>query len=243
MSSKYIITDFRTFIKKKFGRRVNFVKKELEKREKHDMDNNTVSLIGKIDSEFHFSHEVYGESFYTAKLSVKRLSGVIDTIPIMISERLVEVSADYREQYVYVTGQLRSFRCPKKQKRRLRLFVFVRALEFLEGADEECYENQIFLNGYICKDTIYRMTSQGKEIADVMVAVNRAYGKADYVPCIVWGRNAQYVARCEVGTQVQLCGRVQSRAYTKKISETETEWHVAYEVSINKISLPEKVVM
>lgn len=222
---------------------MNFVKKPLEKREKHAMDNNRVSLIGQIVSEFHFSHEVYGEGFYTAKLSVKRLSGAIDTIPIMISERLVEVSGDYREQYVYVTGQFRSFNYPKGQKRHLKLSVFVRALEFLGGADENCFENQVFLDGYICKKALYRRTSQGREIADVMVAVNRPYGKSDYIPCIVWGRNAQYMASCEVGAHVQLWGRVQSRVYTKKKSETKTEQHVAYEVSINKISLPEKAVM
>lgn len=219
------------------------MKKQLEKREKHAMDNNKVSLIGQIVSEFHFSHEVYGEGFYTAKLSVKRLSGVIDTIPIMISERLVEVSGDYREQYVYVTGQFRSFNCPKEQKRHLELFVFVRALEFLEGADENCFENQIFLDGYICKNAFCRKTSQRREIADVTVAVNRAYGKSDYIPCIVWGRNAQYAASCEVGTHVQLWGRVQSRVYTKKKREIGAEQHVAYEVSINKISFPEKAVM
>ena len=219
------------------------MKKQLEMKEVQPMENNKVALIGQIVSEFHFSHEVYGEGFYAAKLSVKRLSGAIDTIPIMISERLIEVSGDYREQYVYVTGQFRSFNCPKEQKRHLELFVFVRALEFSEGADENYFENQIFLDGHICKKALYRKTSQGREIADVMVAVNRPYGKADYIPCIVWGRNAQYVASCEVGTHVQLWGRVQSRVYTKKKNETKKEQHVAYEVSINKIGLPEKAVM
>ncbi len=198
-------------------------------------ENNQVSLVGEIVSDFTYSHEVYGEGFYMVELSVNRLSNFVDYIPVMISERLIDVTGDYRGSYVYINGQFRSFNRHEEQKNRLVLSVFARELEILEEANEEDDCNQIFLDGYICKEPIYRKTPLGREIADVLIAVNRSYGKSDYIPCICWGRNARFVSTFNVGTHVQILGRIQSRDYVKKISETETEQRVAYEVSISKI--------
>ena len=194
-------------------------------------ENNQVSLMGEIVSDFTYSHEVYGEGFYMVELSVNRLSDFVDYIPVMVSERLVDVSADYRGTYVYITGQFRSFNRHEEHKNRLVLSVFARELEFLDGPDEECPSNQIFLDGYICKEAIYRKTPLGREIADLLVAVNRSYGKSDYIPCICWGRNARFASSFEVGTHVQIWGRIQSREYKKVIDGVE-ETKVAYEVSI-----------
>ncbi len=198
-------------------------------------ENNQVSIVGEIVSDFKFSHEVYGEGFYMVEVAVNRLSNFMDYIPLMISERLIDVNADYKGQIIYAMGQLRSFMRHEEKKNRLVLSVFVRELEFLEETTDEVKSNQIFLDGYICKEPIYRKTPLGREIADLLIAVNRSYGKSDYIPCIWWGRNARFASGFEVSQQVQLLGRIQSREYIKKISETETETHVAYEVSISKV--------
>jgi len=200
-------------------------------------ENNQVSLVGEIVSDFQFSHEVYGEGFYMVEISVNRLSNFVDYIPVMISERLIDVTADYRGTYVYINGQFRSFNRHEEHKNRLVLSVFARELEFLEEADEEEASNQIFLDGYICKEAVYRKTPLGREIADLLVAVNRSYGKSDYIPCICWGRNARFASTFEVGTHVQIWGRIQSREYVKKLSETEVEQRIAYEVSVSKIEI------
>ena len=200
-------------------------------------ENNQVSLVGEIVSDFTFSHEVYGEGFYMVEISVNRLSNFVDYIPVMVSERLIDVSGDYRGAYVYITGQFRSFNRHEEQKNRLVLSVFARELEILTDATEDDASNQIFLDGYICREAVYRKTPLGREIADLLVAVNRSYGKSDYIPCICWGRNARFASTFEVGTHVQICGRIQSREYVKKISDTEVENRVAYEVSVGKIEL------
>lgn len=200
-------------------------------------ENNQVSLVGEIISDFTYSHEVYGEGFYMVELSVNRLSNFVDYIPVMVSERLIDVNSDYRGVYVYITGQFRSFNRHEERKNRLVLTVFARELEILEEIDEETVSNQIFLDGYICKEAVYRKTPLGREIADLLVAVNRSYGKSDYIPCICWGRNARFASTFEVGTHVQVWGRIQSREYVKKISETETEQRIAYEVSVSKIEV------
>lgn len=200
-------------------------------------ENNQVSLVGEVISDFTYSHEVYGEGFYMVELSVNRLSNFVDYIPVMVSERLIDVNSDYRGVYVYITGQFRSFNRHEERKNRLVLTVFARELEILEEIDEETVSNQIFLDGYICKEAVYRKTPLGREIADLLVAVNRSYGKSDYIPCICWGRNARFASSFEVGTHVQVWGRIQSREYVKKISETETEQRIAYEVSVSKIEV------
>ena len=192
-------------------------------------------MIGEVVSEFTFSHEVFGEGFYLVSLAVSRLSDQVDVIPLMVSERLLDVKQDYRGQTVEAIGQFRSYNCHEGVKNRLVLSVFVRELNFLEEFTDCTKTNQIYLDGYICKEAIYRKTPLGREIADLLLAVNRPYGKSDYIPCIAWGRNARYASGFAVGSRVRVWGRVQSREYTKKLSETQCEKRVAYEVSVSKL--------
>ena len=199
------------------------------------IENNQVSIMGKIDTGFTFSHQVFGEGFYLVSLAVSRLSDQVDVIPLMVSERLLDVKQDYRGQTVEAIGQFRSYNCHEGVKNRLVLSVFVRELNFLEEFTDCTKTNQIYLDGYICKEAIYRKTPLGREIADLLLAVNRPYGKSDYIPCIAWGRNARYASGFAVGSRVQVWGRVQSREYTKKLSETQCEKRVAYEVSVSKL--------
>ena len=203
------------------------------------LENNQVSIVGEIISDFQYSHEVYGEGFYMVEVAVSRLSNFSDYIPLMISERLIDTSQSYIGQKVYVTGQFRSYNRHEELKNRLVLSVFVREIEFIEEETEEMKSNQILLDGYICKDPIYRKSPLGREIADLLVAVNRSYGKSDYIPCICWGRNARFAARFEVGVHVQIWGRIQSREYVKRLNEDEVEKRTAYEVSVSKIEYME----
>ena len=199
------------------------------------IENNRVTIIGEVVSEFEYSHEVYGEGFYTLNISVNRLSNSVDIIPLMVSERLVDVTEDLRGVIIEASGQFRSYNRHEETKNRLVLSIFVRELQFLDDYMEENSTNQIFLDGYICKPAIYRKTPLGREIADILIAVNRPYGKSDYIPCIAWGRNARFAANFEVGTHIQVLGRIQSREYTKKVNEEECERRTAYEVSVSKI--------
>ena len=206
------------------------------------IENNRVCIIGEIVSEFTFSHEVFGEGFYIANVSVNRLSDMVDVIPLMISERLIDVTKDYRGMKIEVAGQFRSYNRHEGTKNKLVLSIFVRELRFLEDdemPEEQSKSNQIFLDGYVCKPPIYRKTPLGREIADILVAVNRPYGKSDYIPCICWGRNARYASAFEVGGHVLIWGRIQSREYMKRIGENETEKRVAYEVSVSKLEYME----
>lgn len=207
------------------------------------IENNRVIIIGEIVSEFAFSHEVFGEKFYTAYLSTERTSGAADIIPFMVSDRLVGVSANWVGQSVEVIGQLRTYNKHEGEKSRLLLSVFAREFEVWEddGEDRPHDENTIFLDGYICKAPNYRETPLGREIADLLVAVNRPYGKSDYIPCICWGRNARFAGKLEVGTRIAIEGRIQSREYQKNISDTETETRTAYEVSVSKINAIEEM--
>ena len=199
------------------------------------IENNQVTIMGKVATEFSFSHEVFGEGFYMVEVEVKRLSNSEDRIPLMISERLIDVTQDYTGEYIMVHGQFRSYNRHEEQKNRLVLSVFVREISFMEEEPDGTKTNSIWLDGYICKEQIYRKTPLGREIADLLLAVNRPYGKSDYIPCICWGRNARYASGFEVGEHVQLLGRIQSREYVKRISDTETEKRVAYEVSVSKL--------
>lgn len=199
------------------------------------IENNQVSIIGEIVSEFVFSHEVFGEGFYLVDVQVKRLSESCDRIPVMVSERLIDVNEDYRGEFVKVTGQFRSYNRHEEKRNRLVLSVFAREVEFPEEEPENAKTNQIFLDGYICKPPVYRKTPLGREIADLLIAVNRPYGKSDYIPCICWGRNARFASGFEVGGHAQIWGRIQSREYVKKLSETESERRIAYEVSVSKL--------
>ena len=199
------------------------------------IENNQVTIMGKVATEFSFSHEVFGEGFYMVEVEVKRLSNSEDRIPLMISERLIDVTQDYTGEYIMVHGQFRSYNRHEEQKNRLVLSVFVREISFMEEEPDGTKTNSIWLDGYICKEPIYRKTPLGREIADLLLAVNRPYGKSDYIRCICWGRNARYASGFEVGEHVQLLGRIQSREYVKRISDTETEKRIAYEVSVSKL--------
>ncbi len=199
------------------------------------IENNQVTIIGEVASDFTFSHEVFGEGFYMVDVLVKRLSNSDDCIPLMVSERLIDVTQDYTGEYIMASGQFRSYNQHGEHKNRLVLSVFVREVSFVEEELDGAKTNTILLDGYICKQPIYRKTPLGREIADLLLAVNRPYGKSDYIPCICWGRNARFASGFEVGEHVQVLGRIQSREYIKKISETETEKRIAYEVSVSKL--------
>lgn len=199
------------------------------------IENNQVSIMGKIISGFVFSHEVFGEGFYMVDVSVQRLSESTDTIPVMISERLIDVTQDYQGEYIQIFGQFRSYNRHEEKKNRLVLSVFAREISFVDGEGDKVKSNQIFLDGYICKTPIYRRTPLGREISDMLLAVNRPYGKSDYIPCICWGRNARFTSGFEVGGHVQIWGRIQSREYVKKLDDDTTEKRVAYEVSVSKL--------
>ena len=203
------------------------------------IENNKVSVIGEVVSEFTFSHEVFGEGFYLVNVSVDRLSDMVDIIPLMISERLIDVTKDYKGMLVRACGQFRSFNKHEENRNHLILSVFVRDLEFIESMDG-VRPNQIILDGFICKQPVYRMTPLGREICDILLAVNRSYGKSDYIPCICWGRNARFAGNLEIGSRIQLIGRIQSREYQKRVSENELIRRVAYEVSVNKLEFHEK---
>ena len=198
-------------------------------------ENNQVTIMGEIVSDFSYSHEVYGEGFYMVEVSAHRLSSFVDYIPVMVSERLVNVQESAEGKCVYITGQFRSFNRHEEHKNRLVLSVFAREFELVEQFEEENAANQIFLDGFICKPPVYRKTPLGREIADMLLAVNRPYSKSDYIPCICWGRNARYASAFTVGGHVLLWGRIQSREYMKKITETESQKRVAYEVSVSKL--------
>ena len=202
-------------------------------------ENNQVIIAGEIVSGFTFSHEVYGEGFYMMEMAVNRLSSYADYIPVMVSERLIDVTESYEGQYISVVGQFRSYNRHEEKKNRLVLSVFAREIEFTGEPGEDVKSNQIFLDGYICKEPIYRRTPLGREIADLLIAVNRSYGKSDYIPSICWGRNARYAAGFAVGEHVQLWGRIQSREYVKRLNEFETEKRIAYEVSVSKVDCVE----
>ena len=207
--------------------------------------NNHVTIAGQVVSDFRYSHEVYGENFYVVDIEVCRLSGSSDTIPVMVSERLLDVGRNLQGLYLMAQGQFRSYNRHEENHNRLVLSVFAREVQISETAlpeweTEHQNPNAIFLDGYVCKAPVYRKTPLGREIADVLLAVNRPYGKSDYIPCICWGRNARYAQQFEVGAHVQIWGRIQIREYQKLIGEDEYEKRVAYEVSVNKLEFHEK---
>lgn len=208
-----------------------------------EQESNQATLSGEIVSNFEFSHEVYGEGFYTTMLASERLSGEKDIILIMVSERIIDVKEDWEGRFVNVSGQFRSCNKHESEKNRLVLSVFAREFEDITDnqIEFEFYDNnEISLDGYICKPPTYRKTPFGREITDILLAVNRPYGKSDYIPCIAWGRNARFAGGLEVGTRLQIDGRMQSREYQKRISDDEYETRTAYEVSISKLTVVEE---
>lgn len=190
---------------------------------------NQVNLVGSIESDFIHSHSLYGETFYVLTLSVKRDSGKPDLIPLLVSDRLINVSEPLIGQSVYIGGEFRSHNEHDKDKNRVKLYVFVNRIERLDTTNNV---NDVFLEGHVCKQPVYRHTPLGREIADATLAVNRAYNKSDYIPCIFWGRNAYFVSTLKVGDRIRIAGRIQSREYTK-----DGEVKTAYEVSVNLLEL------
>lgn len=198
------------------------------------MENNKVMLLGKVSKEPTLSHEVYGEKFYEFDLEVKRLSGSLDIIPVIFSERLLVLESLRNGTIVKLNGQFRSYNNPEAGKSKLVLMVFAREIILTEASEEED-KNEIFLEGFVCKKPNYRQTPFGREISDLLVAVNRAYNKSDYIPCIAWGRNAKYCESFSVGERIRVFGRVQSREYEKKLEDGTVEKKVAYEISVSKL--------
>lgn len=206
-------------------------------------ENNQLVLVGKVTSDKRISHEIYGEKFYIFDLSVPRLSGNADIIPITISERLLLEEDLEVGKNVIIEGQFRSYNSFENEKNKLVLTVFAKEIKFAEDQEEDFKptkdntSNEVILNGFICKKPIYRKTPFGREIADILLAVNRAYNKSDYIPCIAWGRNARFCENIPVGTEVRIIGRVQSRQYEKKYEDGTSEIKVAYEVSVASLEV------
>ena len=203
------------------------------------LENNYLTLVEKVKKKKKFSHEIYGERFYVFNLEIERLSGNSDIIPITVSERLLtELELEIGKK-VKVEGQFRSYNNYENERNRLILTVFAKEIIEVEEETEEKDEitNEVVLVGYICKKPIYRQTPFGREIADVLLAVNSAYNKSDYIPSIAWGRNARFCQNMEVGTEVKIVGRIQSRNYEKKFPDGTVETRVAYEVSIASMEI------
>ena len=210
------------------------------------LENNYLTLVGKVTGEKRYSHEIYGEKFYVFDLSIPRLSGNADIIPITVSERIVNDDMLAIGKKLLIKGQFRSYNSYENERNRLILTVFAKDIVELEENEEEeeneltkkdQVTNEVVLIGYICKKPIYRQTPFGREIADILLAVNRAYNKSDYIPSIAWGRNARFCQNIEVGTQVKIVGRVQSRTYEKKFEDGTSQTRVAYEVSIGSLEI------
>lgn len=201
-------------------------------------NNNSVEIAGEVVSGPVFDHETFGERFYKFYISAERLSGNKDVVPVIVSERLFAIDNITIGNRFRVFGQFRSFNDHSDGGNHIVLSVFSQDIEEMEGSDLAI--NSIWIDGFICKDPIYRKTPQGREIADVIIAVNRQYGKSDYIPCIAWGRNARFVSRLQVGNRIWLSGRIQSRIYNKKISDDEVVEKTAYEVSVSKIEVEEE---
>ncbi len=200
-------------------------------------ENNKITIAGTVVESPEFSHEVYGEKFYTFKISVPRLSETCDIIPVTVSEKFFALLSIETGINVLISGQFRSYNNFSSTGNKLLLTVFVKNIEKIDNLDEYTSPNNVYLNGYICKPPVYRTTPFGREISDILLAVNRSYNKSDYIPCIAWGRNAKYAESLSVGDNIAIYGRVQSRDYQKKISEDEIENKTAYEVSVSKLEL------
>lgn len=196
------------------------------------IENNKVNVVGEIISDFEYSHEIYGERFYIAHLASERASGAIDVIPVMLSDRLVNGYLNRKGMRVEIEGQFRSHNIQEADKQKCQLYIFIKKIDEVA---ERYDDNRIYTEGYICKEPTYRETPLGKQISDVFIAVNRPYGKSDYIPCICWGRNAIFASGLDVGSKVRIGGRIQSRVYQKHVGDGEYEPRTAYEVSANRI--------
>jgi hypothetical protein len=204
------------------------------------LENNRVYLCGKVVTPLNFSHESFGEKFFTFKLEVPRLSQQKDILIVTVSDRLL-INVNLEEgSLAEVLGQFRSYNNPSNVGNRLILTVFARDIKNVESIDPSKNINEIFLNGYVCKKPQYRTTPLGREITDILLAVNRLYGKSNYIPCIAWGRNARFASTFQIGDNIKRWGRVQSRDYQKKLEDGRVEIRTAYEVSIFKLERVEK---
>ena len=202
---------------------------------------NLIHLQGRVCQPLQFGHELFGEQFYVTTLSVPRLSGAEDVLPITLSERLLIDEPAQVGTLLTMEGQLRSYNKVIEGAGRLLITAFAQKL-VSEANDEN--PNQVQMIGALCKPPSYRTTPFGREIADLMLAVNRSYGKSDYIPCITWGRTARYAANLKVGDKVRLVGRFQSRNYQKQLPDGTTLSKVAYEVSVSRLaSLKDEVSM
>jgi len=207
------------------------------------LENNYITLVGKVTGDKRLSHEIYGERFYIFNLEIPRLSGNSDIIPVTISERIITDDMLQIGRKLLVKGQFRSYNSYENERNKLVLTVFAKDIKFIEDQEAEIevskdvVSNEVTLNGYICKKPIYRQTPFGREISDLLLAVNRAYNKSDYIPCIAWGRNARFCENIPVGTEVKIVGRVQSRTYEKKYEDGRVETKVAYEVSVSSLEV------
>ena len=200
------------------------------------MESNKVILIGNLVSDFEYSHTIFGEDFYSVTIEVPRLSDIVDQLPAIISERLLTEQEFKIGDKVSLRGQFRSYNRKERDKSRLILNIFVKDIHIYEENEGKNNPNYIYLDGYICKPTVYRETPFGREICDLLLAVNRMYNKSDYIPCITWGRNARYAKNIQVGDRLKVWGRIQSRRYEKKMQNGEIVEKVAYEVSISKLN-------
>ena len=213
------------------------------------LENNHLVLVGKVTSEKTYSHEIYGEKFYIFDLEVPRLSSAVDIIPITVSERLLtDLNLEIGTK-LSIEGQFRSYNSYQNERNKLILTVFAKDIveikdepkkEDSEEEKKDVVTNEVTLSGYVCKKPIYRQTPFDREISDLLLAVNRAYNKSDYIPCIAWGRNARFCQNMEVGTEVKIVGRVQSRKYEKKFEDGTSETRIAYEVSISSMEIIDK---
>ena len=201
------------------------------------LENNQVTLSGEIASDFYFNYKSHGEKFYIFYLDIERKSGIRDRLPVCISERLVDVSQNLKGIKVDVVGQYRSFNYGENGKKRLILTVFAKEMQLVDVALDFYNNNNIVLKGTICKETIHRTTPMGRDIADILVAVNRDFGKSDYIPCICWGRVAVYAGGLKIGDKCIIKGRIQSRIYNKQLDDGTFEERVAYEVSVNEMEV------
>lgn len=194
--------------------------------------NNKVTLLGMMTENFKFSHSVKKKNYYTTKIRVRRKSDICDEIPIIVSDQLIDVYSEWRYEFLYIHGEYQS----RNEDGHLILYVYVEDIEPVIDID---YENTVTLDGYLCKKPYFRKTPLGKDIADILLAVNRGNGRTDFIPCIAWWNNARYADGLEVGTRLKIIGRIQSREYQKLIAEVEYETRIAYEVSISQMEAVE----
>ncbi len=198
--------------------------------------NNRAELIGTVESEPTFSHEIYAEAFYLFILDVPRLSGVSDHIRIIASERLLSDFNISKGDTVFVEGQFRSYNAMENGANRLILSVFARDIKYADDIGTK-NPNTLFLNGFVCKEPVYRTTPFGREICDLLLAVNRTYNKSDYIPIITWGRNARFCKHIGIGSNLRIWGRIQSRVYQKRTDDDDYIEKTAYEVSVCRMEM------